>query len=77
LGTLLDTGLTRPLTRTIRWIVWFKLTNVDRCGNTIRCVGNAVTLHFWLFRVAHHQYSNIGPPPDSKESYWCRPPARG
>jgi hypothetical protein len=26
LDALLDTGLPRPLTRTIRWIVWFKLT---------------------------------------------------
>jgi hypothetical protein len=41
--------------------------DVDRRGNTIRCAGNAVILHFWLFRTAHHQYWNIGPPPDSKD----------
>jgi hypothetical protein len=27
--------------------------DVDRCGNTIRCAGNAVILHLWLFRTAH------------------------
>jgi hypothetical protein len=40
--------------------------DVDRCGNTIRCAGNAVIPHLWLFRTAHHQYWNIGPPPDNK-----------
>ena len=38
--------------------------DVDRCGNAIRCAGNAVILYLRLFRAAHHQYRNFGPPPD-------------
>jgi hypothetical protein len=40
--------------------------DVDRCGNTIRCAGNAVIIYLWLFGAAHYQYWNLGPPSDSQ-----------
>jgi hypothetical protein len=37
--------------------------DIDRRGDTIRCAGNAVILYFRMFRAAHYQYGDIGPPP--------------
>ena len=43
--------------------------DVDRCGNTIRCAGDPVVFYLRLLRAAHHQYRNLGPPPDSQNRF--------
>src|SRR5207248_4440852 len=40
--------------------------DVDRCGNAVCRAGSTAIFYLRVFGAAHHQYRNLGPPPDSQ-----------